>query len=146
MASRGQRPPPTTVPGGLRSGAIGSAPGGLNSATTAMSNLQLGGAKALRPPPGMSASARRAKPVGLTLDKIMGPSSPSVPSPGLALRGAGGGLGGAGLGPGRALSIGSPPRRPAQNTTPFASFSTIVCVLTVYLPWRDELTLCPLIK
>lgn len=137
MASRGQRPPPTSTPASIRSGGIGSAPGGLNTATAAMSNLQLGGAKAARPPPGMSASARRAKPIGLTLDKLMGSSAPSGPPPAPSLRGAGGGAGGAGLGPGRALSIGTPPRRPQPAGTPFSNFSTIVYAVPDLNPIED---------
>lgn len=103
----------------------------LGSATAAMGSLNLGGAKSLRPPPGMSASAKRTKPAGLTLDKIMGPQTPGRPPPMLNMRAAGGGAGGAGLGPGRALSIGSPPRRPQQTGTPFANFSSIVWVAWV---------------
>jgi hypothetical protein len=132
MASRSQRPPPTSIPpGASRAGAIGSAPNALGSAAAAMGTLNLGSAKPPRPPPGMSASAKRAKPAGLTLDKIIGPPTPGSPPTMLNLRGAGGGTGGAGLGPGRALSIGSPPRRPQQSGTPFSNFSSIVYVACI---------------
>lgn len=119
VAMLGFCPLPTGLPPGTsRLGNIGSTPSGLGSATAAMGNLNLAGAKPHARYQACRFRQNGTKPARITLRRPQA-VLPQYP----ASEGQAAVPGVLALAPGRALSIGSPTRQPQQTGTPFANFS-----------------------